>query len=345
MGVNIEITVASNDSLDVREYSVHQAMNALFTVTVTAVCPNPDIDFEAVIGKETTFTLHGRGTTGGRAWRGICTELHQIRVDDKGLTTYHLRVAPKLWLASQRRNYRVFQIMTELDIARQILDEWGVEHSVKIEGKYKTRKYRVQYGETDFAFFSRMLEEIGVSFYFVDQDGKTSLVLTDAPQNGEERSAPIPFRDTPSVADKEHVTAVRVSRHLRPGKLTLGDYDYRKPADYSLAASASSGGVEEDMEAFHFLPGAFNFESEGREATPFADDRGTHRVDESEANKLAERRLHATRGDACVAAKPAARRRRRDRSRRAPPPRARARASTRHRRSGEGAAACIRRTS
>ena len=31
---------------------------------------------------------------------------------------------------------------------------------------YKKRKYRVQYGESDFAFISRMLEDVGISFYF-----------------------------------------------------------------------------------------------------------------------------------------------------------------------------------
>ena len=302
MSSNVEIITAAKDPLDVREYEVHQAMNTLFTVTVTAMSPNPDIDFEEVIGKEASFTLHGRGAEGGaRTWRGICTEFHQVRVDDKGLATYHLRVAPKLWLASQRRNYRIFQVKTELDIADQILGEWGVQAEKKIEGTYKTRKYRVQYGETDLAFFSRMLEEAGISFYFVDVDGKTKLVLSDAPQNAKERKNPIAFVDEPSVVDREHVTKVRLSRHARPGKLTLSDYDYRKPADYPLAASASSGGVEEGLESYHFVPGAFNFESEGIEGTPYADDRGMHRSDELEGHKLAEKRLHAARGDALVA--------------------------------------------
>ncbi|MFT3772848.1 MAG: type VI secretion system tip protein TssI/VgrG [Minicystis sp.] len=302
MSVNMEVAVASKDGLDVREYSVDQGMNTLFAVTVTAVSRNPDIDFEEVIGKEASFTLHGRGAEGGkRTWRGICIEFHQSRVDEQGLATYHLKIAPKLWLATQRSNHRIFQVKTELDIARQILNEWGIVHLAKIESEYKTRKYRVQYGETDFAFFARMLEEAGISFYFVDQEGRTTLVLTDAPQHGEERMSPIPYRDEPTVADKEHVTAVRVSRHVRPGKLTLRDHDYRKPAEYALGASASSGGVEEELESFQYVPGTFNFESASAELTPFADDRGMHRADEEEANKLAAKRLLAARGDASLA--------------------------------------------
>src|SRR5262249_55968363 len=111
---NQEVTVASKDGLDVREYSVEQAMSTLFAVRVTAVSANPDIDFEEIIGKDASFTLHGRGAEGGkRTWRGICTEFHQVRVDERGLATYELHLAPRLWLASQRRNHRIFQIKTE----------------------------------------------------------------------------------------------------------------------------------------------------------------------------------------------------------------------------------------
>ena len=160
---------------------------------------------------------------------------------------------PRLWLASQRRNHRIFQLKTELEIAKELLDEWGIHHREKIEGQYKSRKYRVQYGETDFAFLTRMLEEAGISFHFAGHDGAT-VVLTDAPQHAGERPRPIAFHDEPSVSDEEHVTAVHVSRQVRPGKLTLRDHDYRKPADYVVGASASTAGVEERLETFQYRP-------------------------------------------------------------------------------------------
>lgn len=302
MSVNEEIAVASKDMLDVREYRVQQGMNTPFAVTIMAVSQNSDIDFEAVIGLEASFTLHGRGTDSGkRTWRGICTEFHQSGVDEQGLATYHIQIAPKLWLTSQRSNHRIFQVMTELDIAKQLLEEWGIEYVAKIQGEYKPRQYRVQYGETDLAFFSRMLEEAGISFYFVDQDGQTLLVLTDAPQRADERVNPIAFRDKPPAADKEHVTAVRISRFVRPGKVTLRDYDYRKPAEYALGASAAANGMEEQLESYHYEPGAFNFGGAVGEPTPFADDRGVYRTDAEEAQKLAAKRLQATRSNAALA--------------------------------------------
>jgi type VI secretion system secreted protein VgrG len=301
MSTNLQVTVASRDVFDVREFNVHQAMSSLFMLTVTAMSTNADVDFEAVIGQEASFTLHGRSVDGApRTWTGICNEMHQLRSEEKGLTAYHITIVPKMWLASQRRNHRIFQGKSELDIALQLLGEWGVETEKKIEGNYKTRKYRVQYGETDYVFLARMLEEAGISFYFAEKDKKTVCVLSDAPNRNEERAKPIAFRDEPSAADKEHVTEVRLSRHVRPGKMTLRDHDYRRPADFSLGASACSGGVEETLECFHFVPGAFVFETQKGEPTPVADDRGMHRADEAEGAKLAEKRLHASRGDASV---------------------------------------------
>ncbi|MFO0617940.1 MAG: type VI secretion system tip protein TssI/VgrG [Polyangiaceae bacterium] len=299
MSTNEEVRIASGDALDVREFSVSQSMSTLFSVTVTAVSTNPNIDFEAAIGLEASFTLHGRGLGGvPQTWRGVLSELHQVRVDQAGVSTYQLRIEPKLWLASQRRNNRIYQGKSELDIARSILREWGVESAERITHEYKTRKYRVQYGETDFGFFSRMLEEAGISFHFVDHGGHTLCVLTDAPQENAERPLPIAFRDEPGAANVEYVTAVRVSRQVRPGKVTLRDHDYRRPSAYALGASASERGVEENLESFHYEPGAFLVEATRGDFTPAADDKGMHRTDEMEGQELAARRLAATRGDA-----------------------------------------------
>src|SRR5262249_26961061 len=150
----------------------------------------------------------------------------------------------------------------------------------------------------DLDFMQRMLEEAGISYYFEEKDDKTVCVLHDAPQSNEKREQPIAFRDEPTVADKEHVTAVRISRQVRPGKMTMRDYDYRLPAKYDLAKSATGDAqVEEKLETFNYTPGAFLFQNDKGDDTPYADDKGKHRTDEGEAQKLTDKRLRSTRGD------------------------------------------------
>ena len=304
MSANVTVTVASGDELDVRDFSVVEKLSDLFSIRITAMSDNPDIDFEAVAGQDASFTLYWRGEGDKpRIWTGICTELHQIRAEPTGASTYHLVISPKLWLATQRRNHRMFQLETELQIVKDLLGEWSIDFEEKITGSYKTRKYRVQYGESDYDFMRRMMEDAGITFYFEEQGGTTKLVLADAPQANDLRQPPIAFRDEPTVADKEHVTAVSIGRRVRPGKYTMRDVDYRRPASYPLMTTATgTAAVEQKLERFHYTPGAFLFEASAGGDTPSADDRATHRTDEKEGQKLADKRLAAKRlGDAITA--------------------------------------------
>ncbi len=241
----------------------------------------------------------GEGSPGQRGWTGLCSELQQLQVEEGGLSTYHLVIVPTLWLLTQRRNHRMFQQKSELDIVLQLLGEWGIKPEKRLSSTYKKRKYRVQYGESDFAFLSRMLEDAGISFFFEAHEHESRLVLSDAPQSAEAR-APIPFRDSPTTADRQHVSAVRVGRKVRPGKYTMRDHDYRKDPSFKLlaGAAAKASDVESQLERFHYTPGAFLFGADKGDSTPHADDKGKTRTDEGEAATLAQKRLDAKRSSA-----------------------------------------------
>jgi type VI secretion system secreted protein VgrG len=291
------VSVASGDTFDVRQFSVHERMSSLFVVSLLAHCHNPSVDFHAVVGHPARFSVRSAGQE--REWTGLVSRLQQIAVEEGGTSTYQIELVPTLWLLTQRRNHRMFQQQSELDIVLALLAEWGIEPVKKLGSTYKKRKYRVQYAETDFAFLSRMLEDAGISFYFERQDDETRLVLADAPQDNAPRAAAIPFRDNPTSAALQHVKGVRIGQEVRPGKVTVRDHDYRLPPDYKLLASASGGGgIEQRLEQFHYAPGAFLFGTDKGEATPAADDRGRSRTDEPEGQTLAQKRLEATRAGA-----------------------------------------------
>ncbi|MEP7123518.1 MAG: type VI secretion system tip protein TssI/VgrG [Byssovorax sp.] len=296
----LQASVASGDSLDIRHFQITERMSALFEISIDALCDNPDIDLEAVIGQPMTFTI-SKGVEGHetRTWTGICRHIEQAGVEERGLSTYHLVLVPSLWMLTQRRNHRMFQHESEIEIVRKLLGEWGVPTKESLSGTYKKRKYRVQYGESDYTFLCRMLEDAGVSFYFQTGDGDTTLVLHDAPQSNARRARAIAFRDHPTDASLEHVTEVRIGRSIRPGKLTVRDHDYRRSPSYNLHGSAGGGsGVEGALERFEYSPGAFLYAGGGGEPTPVADDKGRYRTDEKEAAALAQRRLDGERAQA-----------------------------------------------
>jgi len=297
---NLSVELASGDGFDVREFSVSEKISQLFEVRLIALSDNPSVDFEAIVGQPARFVMHhGHGEGAApRIWTGICNELEQLGAEETGLSSYNISIVPTLWLATQRRNHRMFQQISEPDIVVKMLSEWGIEPVLKIDkGAYKKRKYRVQYAETDYAFISRMLEDAGICFYFEPSEEGTKLVLSDAPQSNAPRK-PIAFRDNPTTADREHVTVVRMARKVRPGKYTMRDVDYRRPPSYNLAATASGAEIplEDRLESFHYTPGAFLFGAEKGDDTPSADDKGKARTDEAEGAKLAQKRLEAKRG-------------------------------------------------
>lgn len=106
-----------------------------------------------------------------------------------------------------------------LDIATQILGEWGIEVDVATARIDAKRDYRVQYGETDHAFVCRMLQEAGIAYYFRVDEWGTRLVLSHAPQSGPRRDAAIAFRDNPTKADRDHITKLRIGQQVHPARL------------------------------------------------------------------------------------------------------------------------------
>lgn len=295
-----KVSVESGDPLDVRWFRITQAMSRLFQVELRVVSRRLDVDFDEVIGKEAVFSL---GTvTAGYSWRGICSEMDQVRVDRDGLATYTLIIAPRAYLMTQRKNYRTFQYLSELAIVQQLLDEWRVPHRVRVDAQaHQPRKFRVQYGETDFAFACRMLEDAGISFRFEDSGEATTMVLDDAPERAEVSHAGLLFHDSPNAATRDFVTNVAVGFRTRPGKTTLSDVDYRRASGHQPRLSATMGLPQEALlEQFDHEPGAFLYQRIGaaKGHTLVADDRGVTRTDEAAGDRKTKNRLCGLRQDA-----------------------------------------------
>jgi len=114
---SLAVKVDSNDALDVRRFDVKQRISSLFEITVLALSPNPAIDFDEVVGQPASFQMDsGEPEASPRFWTGLCNHMQQLAVEDAGLSTYELTLVPTLWLATQRRNHRMFQQLSELAI-------------------------------------------------------------------------------------------------------------------------------------------------------------------------------------------------------------------------------------
>ncbi|MDI1442502.1 type VI secretion system tip protein TssI/VgrG [Polyangium sp. 6x1] len=307
----LELTFACGESsLSVRRFSVHESVSGLFTVSVWARSESPSIDLEAIIGQPASLRIVSgwlfARLGGARLWSGIVSSIEQVQAVQpasgaKELSTYSLRIVPDLWMLTQRRNYRIFQHLSIPDIIDELLGDWSIEKAWEIDrGKYPKLEYKVQYGESDFAFFSRMLEEAGIAFTFPDDDAKGSkLTLSDKLESNTPRpGGALPYVDNPNQeAEKEFVSGIRLSYGVRPGAHTIRDYDFRNPSFELFGEAPKAKGQEAKYEQYHYEPGAFLVEGGKGGGTPAADDKGVARYDQGFGKGRATRLLGGTRVD------------------------------------------------
>jgi type VI secretion system secreted protein VgrG len=295
--------------LDVRRFTIREALSSRFEVSVFARSPEPDIPLEPFLNKKASFTIrsgvvHVRHQE--RAWGGVVSHMEQLRVEkptagSRPLSTYYLRIVPRLWLLGHRRNHLVHQRKTVVQIVQDVLGEWGIAPALKLAKTYRVLDYVVQYGETDLAFVSRLLEWAGITYWFDFGGGKDGLLtLDDHPEDAAERPG-IPCVDNPSRAsEREYVSQVRIGHRVRPGRFTTRDFDFRRKADYPLFGNSPRAPAPEDFyEQYHYLPGSTLAidPKDGDGSTPVADDKGKVRSVEDKGKTLAERGLVSVRRD------------------------------------------------
>jgi type VI secretion system secreted protein VgrG len=290
-------TSASGESFDVRTFRVEEGLSMLFDVSVRAMSPNHSIDLEAVVGQKATFTVDtSHPTLGKRVWSGICASIEQVMPEPTGLSTYDLHLVPALWLLTQKRNYRIFQHKTAVEIGELLLSEWSIVPVLAVDkSRYPKLEYRVQYGETDFDFLCRTLEEAGIVFHYAEVSAAgATLTFADglharAPRPG----APLKYVDKPDKSlPFEWATRVELTSEVRPGGYLVRDFDFRRPRFPLLGEATKAAAPEDRYEQYHYQPGGFVVEGKEKGGdTPAADDQSVARADDKTGSSLAERAL------------------------------------------------------
>ena len=299
----LDLSFASGESsLSVRRVVAHEGVSTLFNVTVWARSPHFDIDLESLVGQPAAISVSPGGGA-GRRWSGVVANMEQVQgveatEGSKPLSTYQLRIVPRLWLLTQRRNYRIYQHISIPDITDKLFGEWGLKADWRIDrGAYPKLEFKVQYGEADFAFLCRLWEEAGIAFTIPDGETGKTVQLGDKLQEWPERGGgPLPFVDSPNASDRrECVTAVTLSNEVRPGARTIRDYDFRRPSFALFGEAPKARSPEDALEQYHYQPHGFLVETGRGGDTPVADDKGVARHDQRSGQERSSRGLDGER--------------------------------------------------
>ena len=288
------------ESLSVRRFVVHEEVSTPFTISVWVRSNDPSVSLASLVGQPAGLELntgYSFSLSGQRRWSGVCRRIAQLRPEVAGVSSYRVDIVPAIWKLTQRRNHRVFQHMSALDIVVAMLREWGVAHQLKVAADYPKLHYKVQYAESDYTFVSRLLEEAGIACVFSTTQQGSVLTLGDALQRAPVRAGlPLRYMDNPSPPfENEYITQVHLSHGVRSGACTLRDYDMRRPLlDVSGNASPAPG-PEARYERYVYQPGGSVVETATAGDTPVADEAGAARHELAYATAKAERMLAAMR--------------------------------------------------
>lgn len=257
---DFEMVVEGLEASDIRVLSFEgrEEMNGLYRFDVRfRWLGSDDGDIEDfLLHNSARLLLEPAGPVG---IEGIVTEVEMDAVHAQGGALGRLRIQPRMSRLCLRRNSRVFQDRTVVEIACSILDAHRVFYDPrKLSRPYTKRAYCVQYQETDYDFVVRLLAEEGILFFFLhpalgarDPLGKEprphgsarpeerlyaeSLVLIDDAADyweilGGARLCYAARRDAPSEYGGLWIDAFERRRRVGPESLSLSAYSYLQPA-------------------------------------------------------------------------------------------------------------------
>ncbi|WP_256254187.1 type VI secretion system Vgr family protein, partial [Burkholderia ubonensis] len=146
---------------------------------------------------------------------------------------YRLMMQPWIYLADQRSDYRIFQNKTVDEIIDDVLKAYSYSYDKRLSGRYPKLVFQVQYGETDFAFIQRLMQEHGIYWFFEHSNKVHRMVLVDhlgahkPVDNAAYRT--LWFYPPGHKIDMEHVDTFNTTECIQSGRWTTNDFDFEKP--------------------------------------------------------------------------------------------------------------------
>lgn len=269
----------SADSFQLVRMHGSESLSTPFEIAIEVVSENPEIELTGLLNSSAVLKLLDQSCDENEHTRYIHGIIAAAESGETGVrqTTYYLTLVPKIWPLRYRINSRIFQFKTVQEIISQLLQEAGLhndEYRFELSNSYTPREYCVQYRESDLAFIQRLAEFEGIHYYFEHQYDKHILVFSDTSETNTaisgETQLPY-FHDGQGAVREQHFFKFRYREAVRSGKVSIRDYDFKKP-NLTLAADDCHK-LDQPLEIYEY-PGDF--------------------TDASRGNQLAESMTHAT---------------------------------------------------
>jgi type VI secretion system secreted protein VgrG len=278
----------------VKRFFCTDEISCLYTVTLEVESADGLIAPDQVLNKPSTLFIFREG---GQyfPYSGVITEFYYTgqKFDQ---TQYRAVLQPKLSQLDYIHQTRIFQKKNLPDIIKDVLDKAQLSNYYKfqLQQTYPVQEYVLQYQESDFNFISRLMESVGIWYFFKEPDvaasqvkpgGSTeSLIITDKaasflPIAGDPK---VLFRDPSGLVDRdsagvrESVHSIGYQHSVVPQEVVLKNYNYRTPETQLTGKNKVKNGVAGSVYEYG---GSFKNVSEAQRAA------------EVTANRIASRQI------------------------------------------------------
>ncbi|WP_307648064.1 type VI secretion system Vgr family protein [Variovorax boronicumulans] len=275
-------SLLGNPALEFKSLDGREALGELFEYTVRLQTPDSpalteyitaNVPIKQLIGKEFSvcIELDGKGFAvrmgaGTREINGLVTSARFVQHESRrGI--YEITLRPWLILATRTSDYRIFQNKTPLEIIEQVLADYNFPTERRVTHRYPKRVFQVQYGETDFEFITRLMQEFGIYYFFEHKEGAHRLVLLDdlgAHKKSEsEAYRTISYHPPGYKIDEEYCDNFCSIENLESGQWVTDDFDFTQPRARLQQTSRMPRNTGNSTQEIYKWPGDYSDPGEG----------------------------------------------------------------------------------
>ncbi|SFS03807.1 type VI secretion system Vgr family protein [Sphingomonas jatrophae] len=214
-----------------------------FSISVDLISELGEIDLLPHLGKAACVTIKQDDDQLQRHFHGLIAEGEFLNEEEGH--HYRLALRPFTHFMSHNRNFMIHYNKSAIDIIKALVAQAGFSANLEVRaaGSGLVREYCTQYGESDFTFISRLMEEEGLYYFYSHSPGGHKMVICEKPADHQAgKATPLTYNSASAHvlhADSAARTALgsekyvqRLHERVSTGaetKVTLRDWDFEKP--------------------------------------------------------------------------------------------------------------------
>lgn len=215
------------NSLIPSKFSGEEGLSQLYSFTVSGYCRNVNLVLDSLLHQSVAVKINYQQQQ--RFFHGIVAEIIDEGVSGHTLRRFSLKLRPQIWFLSLTKASQLFQQQTIPEIIRSILQSQQII-SVDMQAltqSYSPKSYCAQYDESYLEFMLRLLEEVGIEYYFTFSDKQHTLHFIDNLGLLPKIPAAITFNN--AQQDGSYIHNWQQKFCLTTNQVCLNDYNYETP--------------------------------------------------------------------------------------------------------------------